>query len=177
MSIIVLIYKKGDKTDCSNYRVKVKRSHHRHGVAQRVHRSIALLFHDGSTRMREWLAARPGRTLPPGKDMVPILQKAELAPGPVQTDGKSRPQRHSFPDRPARSQSLNRLSYPGHSNYSGISLLPTTYKIVLNILLSMLITHAEDIVGNQQGRFRSNSSITGHRLCIHHILGKKWEFN
>ena len=30
----------------------------------------------------EWSAARPGRTLPPGKDPVPILQEAEWAPGP-----------------------------------------------------------------------------------------------
>ena len=50
VSIIVPIYKKGDKKDCRNYRVKVKRSHHRHGVVQRVHRSIALLIHDGSNR-------------------------------------------------------------------------------------------------------------------------------
>ena len=29
----------------------------------------------------------------PGKDSVPIIQKAGLAPGPVSTDGKSRPHR------------------------------------------------------------------------------------
>ena len=33
----------------------------------------------------EWSAARPGRTLPPRKDAVPILQKAGWAPGPVWT--------------------------------------------------------------------------------------------
>ena len=60
----------------------------------------------------EWSAARPGRTLPQGKDLVPILQEAEWAPGPVWTGGKSRPHRDSIPDRPARSQSLYRLSYP-----------------------------------------------------------------
>jgi len=52
----------------------------------------------------EWSAARPGRTLPPGKDQVPILQEAGWAPGPVWTGGKSRPHRDSIPDRPARSQ-------------------------------------------------------------------------
>ena len=31
----------------------------------------------------EWSAARPGRTLPPGKDPVPIVQEAEWGPGPV----------------------------------------------------------------------------------------------
>jgi len=40
----------------------------------------------------------------PGKDPVPILQEAGWAPGPVWTGGKSRPH------RPARSQSLYRLS-------------------------------------------------------------------
>ena len=51
----------------------------------------------------EWSAARPGRTLPPRKDPVPILQEAGWAPGPVWTGGKPRPHRESIPDRPARS--------------------------------------------------------------------------
>jgi hypothetical protein len=33
----------------------------------------------------EWSAARPGRTLPPGGDPVPILQEAGWASGPVWT--------------------------------------------------------------------------------------------
>ena len=59
----------------------------------------------------EWSAARPGRTLLPGKT---ILQEAGWAPGPVWTGGKSHRQGGSIPDRPARSQSLYRLSYPTH---------------------------------------------------------------
>ena len=47
-----------------------------------------------------------------GKDPVPIVQEAGWAPGPVWTDGKSRPHRDSIPDSPAHSQSLYRLSYP-----------------------------------------------------------------
>jgi len=62
----------------------------------------------------EWSAARPGRTLTPGKDSVPIVQEAGWAPGPVRTGGKSHPHRDSIRDRPARSQSLYRLSYPAH---------------------------------------------------------------
>ena len=42
--------------------------------------------------------------------VVPILQEARWAPGPVWTGGKSRPHRDSIPDHPARSQSLYRLS-------------------------------------------------------------------
>jgi hypothetical protein len=34
------------------------------------------------------------------------------------------------------------------SNYSRISLLPTTYKILSNILLSRLIPYAEEIIGS-----------------------------
>ena len=64
----------------------------------------------------EWSAARPGRTLPPGKDPAPILQEAVWAPGPVWTGGKSRPHWDSIPDCPACSQSLYRLSYPAHTH-------------------------------------------------------------
>jgi hypothetical protein len=47
----------------------------------------------------------------PGKDPVPIVQEAGWAPGTVWTGGKSRPTGIRSPDRPARSQSLYRLSY------------------------------------------------------------------
>jgi hypothetical protein len=39
------------------------------------------------------------------------------------------------------------------NNYRGISLLPTTYKILFNILLSRLIPYAEEIVGDHQCGF------------------------
>ena len=77
----------------------------------------------------EWSAARPGLHFTPGKNPVPILQEAGWAPGPVWTGGRSRPHRYSIPDRPARSQSLYRLSYPAHrndgnkSNYTGDVIL------------------------------------------------------
>jgi len=64
----------------------------------------------------EWSASRSGRTFPPWKDPVPILQKAGWAPGPVWTGGKSRPHRDSIPDLPARSQSLYQLSYPARTH-------------------------------------------------------------
>jgi hypothetical protein len=63
----------------------------------------------------EWSAARPSHTLPPGKDPVPIVQGAGWAPGPVWMGGKSSPTGIRSPDRPARSQSLYRLSYPAHT--------------------------------------------------------------
>ena len=67
----------------------------------------------------EWSAARPA-ALYPGKDPVPILQEAGWAPGPVWTGGKSRPHRDSIPDRPARSQSLYRLSYSAYKSVGSV---------------------------------------------------------
>jgi len=62
-----------------------------------------------------WSAPRPGR-LYPEKDPVAIVQAARWAPGPFWRGGKSRPDRDSIPDGPARSQSLYRLSYPAHQS-------------------------------------------------------------
>ena len=53
-----------------------------------------------------WSAPRPGR-FTPGKDLVPIVQKAGWAPGPVWTGAENlAPTRIRSPDRPARSESL-----------------------------------------------------------------------
>ena len=57
------------------YLVKVKLSRYRPGMAQRVGTGIALLFHDRGTRRGEWSAARPGRTLPPGKTRYPLYRR------------------------------------------------------------------------------------------------------
>jgi len=64
------------------------------------------------------VSSRPRPHFTPGKDPVPILQEAGWAPGQVWTGGKSRPHRDSILDRPARSQSLYRLSYPAHNHGS-----------------------------------------------------------
>jgi len=57
------------------------------------------------------VSSTPWPQFTPGKDPVPIVQEAGWVPGPVWTSRKSRPHRDSIPDRPARSQSLYRLSY------------------------------------------------------------------
>jgi len=54
-------------------------------------------------------AARPGRTLPPGKTRYPF----GWAPWPVWTGGKSHPHRDSIPDRPARSSVAISTEPPG----------------------------------------------------------------
>jgi len=73
--------------------------------------------------------------LHPGKNPVPILYEAGWAPGPVWTGAKNLATIGiRSPDRPAHSESLYRLSYPGprrDSNVefdenpsSGISVVP-----------------------------------------------------
>jgi hypothetical protein len=52
----------------------------------------------------------------PEKEPVPILQEAEWAPGPVWTGAENiAPTGIRSSDRPARSESLYRLRYPGPS--------------------------------------------------------------
>ena len=53
--------------------------------------------------------------------------------------------------------------------------MPTTCKRLSNILLSRLIPHAEEIIGDHQFGFRRNRSTTDHILCIRQILEKKWD--
>jgi len=61
----------------------------------------------------EWSATRPSRTLPPGNNRYPFYRRPQGRSGGAE---KSRLHWHSIPDRPARSQSLYRLSYPAHNN-------------------------------------------------------------
>ena len=56
------------------------------------------------------------------------------------------------------------------NNYRGISLLPTTYKMLSNILLSRLIPYAEEVIGDHRCGFRRNRSTTDHIFCIRQIL-------
>jgi len=62
------------------------------------------------------------------------------------------------------------------SNYRGISLLPNTYKILSNILLSRLTPYAEEIIGDHKCGFQHNSSNADRIFCIRQILEKKWEY-
>ena len=57
----------------------------------------------------------------------------------------------------------------------GISLLPTAYILLSNILLSRLTTYAEKIIGDHQRGFRRNRSTTDHVFCIRKIFEKRWE--
>jgi len=63
------------------------------------------------------------------------------------------------------------------NNNRGISLFPTTYKILSNILLSILIPYAKEIIGGHQCGFRRNRSTIDHIFCLRQILEKKWEYS
>jgi len=63
------------------------------------------------------------------------------------------------------------------SNYRGISLVSTAYKILSNILLSRLTPYAEETTGDNHDGFRRNRSTTDHIFGIHQILEKNWEYN
>jgi len=122
---------KGNVWRCnSNIKVKVKWSRYRPGVAQRVGRGIALLFHDRGTRRGWVVSSTPWPHFTPGKDQVSILQEAGWASGPVWTGGRSRPHRNSNPDHPARSQSLYRLSYPAHTLLEMSSLNLRSFRLL-----------------------------------------------
>jgi hypothetical protein len=63
------------------------------------------------------------------------------------------------------------------SNYWGISLLPATYKILSNILLSRLTLHEKEIIEDHECEFRPSRSTNYNKFCIRKILEKKWEYN
>ena len=96
-------------------------------MVQKVGRGTALLFHERGTSRGCVVSSTPRQHFTPRKDPVPILQEAGWAPGPVWTGGKSRPHRDLIPDRPARSQSLYRLSYPAHND---LYCSPNTVRVI-----------------------------------------------
>jgi len=71
----------------------------------------------------EGSALRPGRSLPPRKDPVLIVQEAGWASGPVWTGAENLATTGiRSPDRPARSKSLYRLSYPANALGEGVRI-------------------------------------------------------
>ena len=84
-------------------------------TAHRGSRGITLLFHDHGTRRGWGVSVTPRPLFIPVKDSVPIVQEAGWAPGPVWTGAENLASTGILsPDRPARSQSLYRLSYQAH---------------------------------------------------------------
>ena len=76
-------------------------------------RGIALPFHDHGTRRGWGVSVTPRPLFTRGKNPVPIVQEDGWTPGPVWTGEENlAPTGIRSPDRPARSHSLYRLSYP-----------------------------------------------------------------
>ena len=76
-------------------------------------RGIALLFFHLDARWGWVVSATPRSLYPREKDPVPTVQEAGWAPEPVWTGADNLdPTGIPYPDRPARSESLYRLSCP-----------------------------------------------------------------
>ena len=74
--------------------------------------------------------SRPGRSLPQGKDPIPIVQEAGWAPGPVSTGVENiAPTGIRSPDHPARSQSLYRLSYQVHVRWKRLRIISSWIQV------------------------------------------------
>ena len=56
------------------------------------------------------------------------------------------------------------------NNYRGISLLPTTYNVLSNILLSSLIPYEEEVIGI----INVDSDAIGRLLIIYSVFVKYW---
>jgi hypothetical protein len=63
------------------------------------------------------------------------------------------------------------------NNYSGISLLSTSYKILSNILLTRLNPYVDEIIGDNQCGIRRNRLTTDQIFCTPQMLEKKLEYN
>ena len=106
----------------------------------------------------------------PGKDPISNVQEAGWAPGPVWTDGKFRPHRDSIPDRPARSQSLYRLSCPAQFMFSEAYSMTSVEHMAIRInavrVSFVVIARARALGGvcKHQGRLYCNTVHFGRRL-------------
>jgi hypothetical protein len=119
-----------------------------------------------------WLASRPGR-FTNRRNPVPIVQNAGWAQGPVWTCAKNLTLTGiRFLDRPDRSRSLYRLSYPFHVSLSVSSnFIQTDNKVlfILNFLRSIL-SNARTRQHNQTDRHAPGATQQTYNHALHRIL-------
>ena len=112
------------------------------------------------------VTSRPLFTL--GKDPVPIVQEAGWAPGLVWTGAENfAPTGIRSPDRIARNQSLYRLRYPAHSNYT-----QPTCKQTRNLLKAGCNKWTEGISLNLRklcDNVGLNPCVWGWTICRHRL--------
>jgi len=63
------------------------------------------------------------------------------------------------------------------TNYLGISLLDTAYKVLLIAILRKLEMYAVDIVGEYQRGFKEGKSTTDHIHTLRPLMKKHYEYN
>ena len=91
----------------------------------------------------EGSASRPGRSLTPEKTRYPLYRSLGGPQGPVWTDAENLTATGiRSPDRPARSQSLYRLSYPAHISKCSSTYLTVTF---IKLFPSWLYRDSSDI--------------------------------
>ena len=93
-----------------------------------------------------WSAPRPGR-FTPWKDPVPIVQEVGLTPGQVWTGAENlAPTGIRSQDRPARSESLYRLSYRGPHKTRNVNEKVKSRRVSVTVAaveMSMYVTYSE----------------------------------
>jgi hypothetical protein len=62
-------------------------------------------------------------------------------------------------------------------NYTAVTLLCTTYKILANILYSKSVLYAEEIIREYQGGFRRGRSTVDQTFTMRQIMEECWEQN
>ena len=132
-------------------KVKVKWSRYRPGVAQKVGRGIALLFHDRGTRRGERSAARPGRTLPPGKTRYPLYRRLGGSQG---RSGRAENLVHTgIRSRSVQpvAQPLYRLSYRSHESGTVTKIKHESLLRFVNVRI--LCVHGTDLHNAVERRY------------------------
>jgi len=111
-------------------------------VPQRVGRGIAILSMTAALEGDEWSAARPSRTLPPGKTRYPCYRRLG---GLQDRSGQAKnlvPFRIRSRTVQPVAQSLYRLSYPAHPEVASRETNLTTYFAEISNLVQSLKGHA-----------------------------------
>jgi len=131
----------------------------------------------------EWSAVRPGRTLPLGKNRYLLYRRLSEPQGRSGKAEKSRPHRDLIPDRPARNQSLYRLSYPAHWSYFIGRVLITRcwgeqldlkWQKVKNSTRTSIIKYCIVRKAVRRGiRLAANTLLWNHKPFINILFGKK----
>ena len=105
----------------------------------------------------EGSASRPGRSLPPGKTRYPVYRRLGGSQGRSEQVRKiSPPIGIRSPDRPARSQSLCRLSYRAHvSCYRLLQMLCSDPSVTINHTLtnSLQFSYILEMIKRPNGCF------------------------